>query len=189
MIVIGLTGEKRGGKGTFTELLTELLPHAKIIRLGFGDIIGDICDILGMPRTRDNMQEVPLWLIEGSGNKGIITDAMKRRIEKLDTDIAILDGIRTIPDKAMLETFPRHLLVYVTASLETRYQRAIKAAEKVGDATLTREKFLAQDNAKIEQMIPVIGARADYIIQNEGTLDEYRAKVEAVRKYFIYPAE
>ncbi|MBU6142235.1 hypothetical protein KGO95_03955 [Patescibacteria group bacterium] len=189
MIVIGLTGEKRGGKGTFTELLSQLLPHAKITRLGFGDIVGEICDILGLPRTRDNMQEVPTWLIEGSGNKGIITDAMKRRIEKLDTDIAILDGIRTIPDKTMLETLPHHLLVYVTASFETRYQRAIKAAEKVGDATLTREKFLTQDNAKIEQMIPAIGAKADYIIQNEGSLDDYRAHVEKVQRYFIAPAE
>ncbi len=189
MIVIGLVGEKRGGKGTFTRLLAEILPHAKIIRLGFGDIVGDILDILDMPRTRNNMQKLPVGLMTTFDDPAVITNAMRHRIGVLDADIVILDGIRTFPDREMLGSFPRHLLVYVTASVETRYQRAVQAAEKIGDAKLTFEQFLAQDNAEIERLIPAIGAKADYVIQNESTLNDYRDHVKRVQRYFITPAE
>lgn len=188
MIVIGLTGEKRGGKGMFVKFLQEMLPDKKILRMGFGDIIGDILDIIGKEKSRENMQKVPIGLINEFKEPDIITKAMKKKIERLvkeNFDILILDGIRTWPDLEMLKSFPGSLLVYVTASPETRYERARKSNEKVGDNSLTLEKFKAQDEAEIERLIPEIGKKCDYTISNERTLGEYREDVETFAKMYL----
>ncbi len=192
MIIIGLTGEKRGGKGTLTELLSNSLPDKKIIRMGFGDIVGDLLDILGKERSREEMQKLPIILMNGYREPDVVTMAMKKRIGKIknsEAGIIVLDGIRTWQDLEMLRSFPENLLVYVTASLETRYRRAKASNEKVGDKSLTFEQFKAQDEAEIERLIPEIGVTADFIIQNESTLDEYRRKAEIFIKYKIPAAE
>lgn len=188
MIIIGLTGEKRGGKGSFAEILMNLLPEKKIIRLGFGDIVGDILDILGKEKSRDNMQKLPIALINGFDQADVITQAMRKRIEKIGSenpDIVILDGIRKWADLRMLRSFPINFLVYITASLQTRYERAKKSNEKVGDNSLTLEKFKDQDEAEIERLIPEIGRRSDYTISNERTLSEYREDVEIFATMYL----
>lgn len=190
MIVIGLVGEKRGGKGTFTELLQEALPNAQIECLRFSDIIGDILKILDIPCTRDNMQKLPVGLMRTFNDNSVITKAMERRIRGQVAHIVILDGIRTHPDVQTLKKFPENLLIYVTASQEIRYQRALKATEKVGENKISFEEFKKQDEAEIEKMIPVIGSTADHIVFNEGSLAEYRDEVRIIRRDFnLNPAE
>ncbi len=192
MIVIGLTGEKRGGKGSFVKILRENLPEKKIVRMGFGDIVGDMLDILGKEKSRDNMQKLPIALINGFNQPDIITQAMKVMIGNLqqeNPDIVILDGIRTWEDLRMLRSFPESFLVYITASLETRYERAKAGNEKAGDNSLTLEKFKAQDNAEIEKLIPEIGKCCDYPISNERTLEDYKEDVGIFVSMFIGKAE
>ncbi|MDE2001328.1 MAG: hypothetical protein KGI60_02030 [Patescibacteria group bacterium] len=183
MIIIGLTGEKAGGKGTFVTLLCEAAPDKKIVRMGFGDIIGEICDILGKPRTRENMQKIPIALIKEFGESDIITQAMRKRVAALsqgECDILILDGIRRWEDYEYLRSFPANHLVYVTASRWTRFNRARKRNEKVGEAQLTMEQFIAQDQAEIELLVPEIGKKADFRIDNEQPIDYYRMRVEEI---------
>lgn len=191
MKVIGLVGEKRGGKGTFTELLQKVLPEAQIEYLRFSDIIADILEILDIPRTRDNMQKLPVGLMQIFNNNSVITKAMEHRIHsRMYADIVILDGIRTHSDVQTLKKFENRMLIYVTASQEIRYQRALKATEKVGENKVSFEEFKRQDEAEIEKMIPVIGSTADHIIINEFTLEEYVKEVRTIcRLYNLNPAE
>lgn len=191
MKVIGLVGEKRGGKGTFTELLQKALPEAQIEYLRFSDIVGDILKILDIPCTRENMQKLPIGLMHIFDDGSVITKAMEHRIRaRTYADIVILDGIRTHSDVQTLKKFPGNLLIYVTASQEIRYQRALKATEKIGENKISFEQFKKQDEAEIEKMIPVIGSTADHIIINEFTLEEYMKEVRAIcRLYDLNPAE
>lgn len=190
MKVIGLVGEKRGGKGTFAELLREALPDAQIECLRFSDIIGDILKILDIPCTRENMQKLPVGLMRIFDDDSVITKAMERRIRGQVAHIVILDGIRTRSDVQTLKKFSEHMMIYVTASQEIRYQRALKATGKVGENKISFEEFKRQDEAEIEKMIPVIGSTADHIIINEFTLAEYREEVRAIcRLYNLNPAE
>ncbi len=188
MIVIGLVGEKRGGKGTFTNLLREALPSKNIVRIGFGDIIGDLLDILGKPKTRDNMQKLPVAINSVFGNS-TITEAMRIRIQKLAADIVILDGIRLTSDVELLREFRKNFLIYVTANVEIRYARARMAAEKIGENSISLEEFRRQDNAEIEMLIPQIGLKSDYILANNKALEDYRWHIETINKLFITPLE
>ncbi len=189
MIVIGLVGEKGGGKGTFTDLLKEELSTRHIVLVRFSDIISDILHILGKSKTRENMQKIPIALMKEFNDPAIITKAMKSRIQNIQADLVILDGIRTLADEHLLRNFEKNLLIYVTASAETRHQRARLRAEKLDEALMTFDEFLKQDQAEIELLIPSIGTRADYIIQNEQGLEEYREKVVTVCRHLIAPAE
>lgn len=191
MKVIGLVGEKRGGKGTFGELLQEVLPEAQIEYLRFSDIIGDILEILNIPCTRDNMQKLPVGLMQIFNDSAVITKAMEYRIRgRTYADIVILDGIRTHSDVQTLKKFGNHMLIYVTASQEIRYQRALKATGKVGENKISFEEFKKQDEAEIEKMIPAIGSTANHVIINEFTLEEYRKEVRAIcRLYNLNPTE
>lgn len=189
MIVIGLVGEKRGGKETFYKLLKEKLPLKRIVQVRFSDIIGDILDILGMPKTRENMQKLPTGINKAFDDNATITKAMKNRVQNIQTDIIVLDGIRLSADKDLLREFRNNILIYVTASPEIRYQRALAIAGKVGENSISFEEFLKQDNAEIERQIPKIGLTADYILLNEETLEDYRWHIDAIYKLFIKPAE
>ena len=190
MKVIGLVGEKRGGKGTFAELLREALPDAQIECLRFSDIIGDILKILDIPCTRENMQKLPVGLMEIFSDNSVITKAMERRIRGQVAHIVILDGIRTHSDVQTLKKFPESMLIYVTASQEIRYQRALKATEKVGENKISFDQFKKQDEAEIEKMIPSIGSTADHIVFNEGSLTEYQNEVLAICRLFnLNPTE
>jgi uridine kinase len=189
MRVIGLVGEKGGGKGTFTDLLKQELATKKVDLHRFGDIISDILQILGKPKTRENMQKLPVALISAFGDPAVITRAMWPRIQKVQADIVVLDGIRTLADEQLLRSFEKNLLIYITASAETRFERARRRAEKLDEALMTFEEFLEQDQAEIERLIPSIGTRADYIIQNEQGLEEYRKKVKIVCTRLITSAE
>jgi len=189
MIVIGLVGEKRGGKGTFADLLKKVLPNAEIECLRFSDIIGDILDILDLPRTRDNMQKLPVGLMRIFNDDSVITKAMERRIRCQLADIVILDGIRTYPDVKILRKLPKNILVYVTADQKIRHERALTATGKVGENKISFEEFKKQDEAEIEKLIPVIGSTADYIIINERGLEEYRDEVDAICRLYLNPTE
>lgn len=185
MLVIGLVGEKRGGKGTFFELLKEKLPQKTIVQVRFSDIIGDILDILGKEKTRENMQKLPIGINKAFNDNATITKAMKNRVQNIQADIIILDGIRLPADKDLLREFRNNVLIYVTASPEIRYRRALAAAGKVGENSVSFEEFLRQDNAEIERQIPKIGLAADYIIVNEKTLDEYRWHINVIDTLII----
>ncbi len=188
MIVIGLVGEKRAGKETFLNLFREELPGANILQVRFSDIIGDILDILGMPKTRENMQKLPIALIKEFGDQEIITKAMKLRIMRLSADIIILDGIRLPSDAKLLKTFEKNFLIYITASPEIRYERAKKNSDKADEKNMTFDQFLEKDNAEIERQIPIIGESADYVIQNDYTLGCYRRKVKLFTLGYISTA-
>ena len=180
-IVIGLVGEKGGGKETFTNSLHGLITkEATLLRLRFGDIISDLLIILDIPRTRENMQKIPLALIECFG-KDTITIAMKRRIKKSEATIVVLDGIRTFSDAEMLRSFPHSKLVYISASQKIRYERMKKRKEKVGEGAAPFSKFLEEERAEIEMEIPKIGAKDEFKIENNKSRKELE---NTVRDFF-----
>ena len=71
------------------------------------------------------------------------------------------------------------VLLFVTASPEVRYERAVKRGEK-GEAEITYEQFLENEKAETEKYIEKIKESADYIIDNSGTLDELHDKVDGI---------
>lgn len=182
--VIGLVGAKGSGKGTFPTLLSEILPDKKIIVTRFSDILKETLAIWTIPSTRKNLQDLAVFMEEGFGD-GTLANATKSRIEKIEADIVIIDGIRWWPDVKLLRSFERNYLVYITASPDTRFKRTSFRKEKIGKTEATYEQFINEEQAKNELNIPEIGKKADFLIDNEGDLEDYKNQVEKFIEKFL----
>ncbi len=176
-VIIGLVGEKGCGKGTFKDLLAEMVPDKKIAHVRFSDVLAETLKLWGIPASRESLQKLSPAMVQAYG-EGVLTRAVRKRVEDLDADIVILDGVRWLSDEEMLRQLPDNLLVYITADAKTRYERTKSRKEKTGEENTTLEQFMKEEQAETEKSIPLIGARADYKIINSGSLEELRTEIE-----------
>ncbi len=176
ILIIGLVGEKGSGKETFGNILKGLIPQKDIARIHFSDILVETLDLWNVPKTRRNLQILAQHMEEFG--KGILSKSIKKRVENFKAEIVIIDGVRWESDLNMLKSFPKNLLVYITADLKIRYQRTKNRREKAFEETASYEQFVSEEKAKNEILIPKIGKGADYKIVNNGSLEEFKTQVE-----------
>lgn len=175
-LIIGLVGEKGSGKETFGNFLKELLPGKLIDRIHFSDLLVETLDLWDVPKTRNNLQILAQHMEKFGA--GTFSNAIKKRVENSKAEIVIVDGIRWKSDLEMLKSFPKNLLIYITANINLRYQRTKARKEKAFEEATTFRKFLKEEKAKNETLIPKIGKNADYKIVNNGSLDEFKVLVK-----------
>jgi dephospho-CoA kinase len=172
--VLGLVGRIGSGKTAVSEYLQDKY-GAKEHR--FSQILMDILDRLNLPHERANLQKLGKSLRAELG-EDVIVNAFKHDLEKDQSEMLIVDGIRYENEVEMLKE-KNGILIFVTTSPEVRYERAVKRGEK-GEATITFEQFLENEKAETEKHIEKIKDSADYIIDNSGTLDELYKKVDEI---------
>lgn len=137
--------------------------------------------------NRANLQKMAQIMVrETAFGPNALANAVRHRLMTSSADIVQADGVRWLADEELLRNIPNSLILYTTASLETRYQRELDRRREGGE-TLTREQFLAQNQAKNEIHIPEIGSRADWKIVNEGTLEELEEKVREFWEIKVRP--
>lgn len=177
-IFIGLVGEKRGGKETFTKLFREILPDKNIASVRFSDVLYETLNLWSIPATRENLQKLAVIMKTNNGfGEGALTKAIYERILRLDADIVIVDGVRWRTDVELIRKFPKNLLVYITADAKLRYKRQLKSSEKANEEHATFAQFMKEEQAENEILIPEIGKSADYKIENNSTLKDLKLKV------------
>ena len=173
-LVIGLVGRVGSGKTAVSKYLQDKY-GGKEHR--FSQILMDILDGLKLPHERVHLQNLGNILRVRLG-EDVIVNAFKQDLEKESSDVLIVDGIRYENEVKMLKE-KDGILLFVTASPEVRYERAVKRGEK-GEATITFEQFLENERAETEKPIEKIKDSADYIIDNSGTLEELYEKVDGI---------
>lgn len=164
--VIGLIGEKGGGKGTVSDYL---IKNYGAVHYGTSKILRRTLEDLHLPVTRDNLVKLALVLKEGYG-PSVIIDSLITDMEENSSDIIIADGIRMHGD---VEPFRKKYgknfyLVYVTADIRIRYERTRARKEKDGEDKTTFEEFLAEEAKLTEISIHEIGKQADFTLNNNG---------------------
>ncbi|MEN9649828.1 MAG: hypothetical protein RL094_795 [Candidatus Parcubacteria bacterium] len=185
-LIIGLVGQKGSGKGTFIDLLRDIAPDKKIVRVGSVDVLKETLALWDIPQNRRNLQDLAIIMDQRYGI-GSLSHAVQLRIEQIDADIVVFDGIRWDTDVAVLRSFNQNFLVYVTADVKTRYTRTKTRHEKVGEDTTTYEQFVEEEKVATELKIADIGAVANVKIDNGGSLDEYKTQVTEVYKELLEP--
>jgi dephospho-CoA kinase len=182
-LIIGLTGEKGGGKQTFADYLKKISPK-KVVHLRTSDILAETLLLWSIPTTRINLQHLAIIMDQEYG-QGTLTKAIEQRIKTTDAEIIILDAIRWVSDLKLLRSFPRNLLVYITADLETRFLRLREKSEKVKESGLSFKQFLNEEHQKTEIDIPRIAKKADVKIINDGSYSSLKNQVEQFYKELV----
>lgn len=176
--VIGVIGEQAGGKGSVAKIIIKNFGGT---RLRTSDILRRTLDDIYIEFSRTNLIKLALILKKGFGNS-VLMESMLKEVEKTDSDLIIVDGIRMPGDT---EPFRREYgkdfkLIYVTAKPQIRYERSKLRGEKAGESKASYEEFLSKDKSETEKYIPKVGKEADFKIVNNGSEDELEKNLIAI---------
>ena len=173
-LVIGAIGYIGAGKDTVLDVIANEFNFRKI---SIGDIARGIAQKRGWSRSRENLHQISVEFFEKFGKDYFIRKIIEA-IEENGMKRVVVSGIRTFTDiKTLKEYFGNQfILLFVDASQETRFRRL--AARNEDRDSKRFEDFLKQEkeedlNFGISEAI----LHADYVIKNEGDIDELRKNV------------
>jgi len=179
MKTIALVGENGCGKGLFIEILKKLLPGKRIVSVRFSGVLSDILSILGIENTRDNIDTLVTALRGAFHDEGLLIAVMRKRLEGMDADIVILDGLRKEKEVSLVRE-RRGLLVYIAVDEKIRFERLSKRTEKSDEAGMSWEQFKEQSMAAPEVQILHIGeVMSDMTVGNNGTVQEFEEAIKS----------
>jgi len=179
-IVIGLVGETGSGKDTVAhylkrrydvDLLRFSMPLKKTLNLFFDKSSKeDQAWLYGM--FKDRFGEDVL-------HKGVL------RYVQQHNGIMCVNGMRMMMDLEFMRSFENSYIIYVTADQKLRWERATSRGEKTDDDQSFEDFQKFESEAETEKAIPVIGESADFVITNDGSMDDLLWQVDDAMKQIL----
>ena len=173
-IILGVSGEIASGKDTVGDYLAEMHGVAK---LRFSQPLRDILDRLGLDQNREHMAKLSLYLRKAFG-EDILSRVILKEAEGSESMFVVVDGIRRLPDMVQMETDEHFYFCYVDVSPEKRFERLTKRRQNTDDASKTEVQFEKDSQLETEIGIRNLKDRAEFVIDNNGTLEELKAQVD-----------
>ncbi len=177
-MIVGLTGNIGGGKGTVAGFLKE----KGFSFFSLSDELREVLREKGVEITRENLRKKGNRVRKEEGGD-ILAKRVKKKIEKQQCVKAIIDSIRNPAEIELLKSLPGFFLISVTASPEKRFER-IKKRNRESDS-VTWEEFIETDKKHSEedekgQQEKKCMAMADYTLLNNGTKEDLRENLEKI---------
>jgi len=184
-MIIGVVGKIAAGKTTIAKFFEE----RGFCRVSCSDPLIDllthnISEYSWLPEipeksepTRDKLIEYGRYLKETYGEDILIRLALDK---KRNCENVVIDGVRS---RGEIEAIKKRggFIIYVEARPEIRYERLKKRNAGKDKVIKSFEDFLKADEAEEELYhTSKLKDLADFLIVNEGTLEELKAKVEDI---------
>ena len=182
--IIGIVGENGGGKDSLAIAIRSCRPDLTIDVFKSSDILRDTLRMWGIEPTREHLQALPVAM-ENTYSKGVLSKAVGGLMHASTAQVVIYNGVRWMSDVEMIKSFDHHLLVYVTADPELRFERLRARNEKPGEEGMSYEQFLQEELAPTEKEIPKIGMTADFSMENNGTKEAFSGQVRSFCDQFL----
>ncbi len=174
-MILGLVGEKLSGKDTIAAYLAQRY-GAEHFR--FSHILDDILRMLNLSVSRRNEIDLGLSLRKIFGPH-VLVEALRKRMESSASDFKVVNGIR-MDEFDVVKAWAGAKIIYITAPSEIRFERYKQRHEKADDAVMDFAHFSAQDQEPTEIGIPALGAKADFKIDNIGSLENLYKKADDI---------
>lgn len=178
-IIIGLVGEAAAGKGTVAAFLNEKFGASTHT---FSKAMKDCVARLYIPLSRENLTKFSTLTREAYG-QDLYARVVAKDCETDAHEMIVVDGIRLEADMVALKGFPGFHLIYVTAPVEIRWQRARNRGEKAGESEMSLEDFKKEELLPTELAIKGIGASAEFTVPNSGDFAELYTSMESILAY------
>jgi len=173
-MVIGVAGMPGAGKAEISRIAKEK-GYAIVV---MGDEIREETKRRGLEPTPENIGKIMLKLREEEGPT-VVAKKCIPKIANASTGIVLVDGIRSLHEVYEFEkNFPQFVLVAVHSSPETRFGRLFR--RRRSDAPKGWRVFIERDLRELSVGQGNVIAMADYMIVNEGTFEEFKAKIPEV---------
>lgn len=131
-----------------------------------------------LPYTRENLDMLSRSLRENFG-QDIMWRGVREFIESHPDKLIVLEGIRRASTMQEFSELIDNIL-WIDASLDTRYIRVSSRWEKDGELWISREKFESQESLESEKSLSEFRDLADMIIDNDWTEEELYKTIETV---------
>lgn len=185
MIIIGITGTIGAGKGSLVEYLVKKYSFSHYSVRTF---LEEEIKRRGLPSNRDSMVLVSNEL-RATHHPGYIIEELYKKALILGKN-SVIESIRTVGEIDVLKASGKpFFLVAVSAEPETRYERIVKRNQSTDHISF--EKFKEdearemQSNDPNKQNLSACIQKADFLITNDGVIEELWAKVDEVMKKFV----
>lgn len=180
-LILGLVGLPGCGKGTIAAYLQKAY-GAEIFK--FSTYLSRVLDVMALEHSRDNMIKISEALRNAFG-RGALSYAVARDTLASTSNLVVVDGIRRYTDiLERLEQSPQFRLAAVIADPKIRYTRLTSRTEKTDEHGMTWEEFLAQEQRPTEVTIPETMTQAKIQIENNGTTEELKTRLDALMTEF-----
>lgn len=185
MIIIGITGTLGAGKGTIVDFLTKKKGFDHYSVRAF--LIEKI-EKRNMPVNRDSMMVVANEL-RAKHSPSYIVEQLFERAAKSGKN-CIIESIRTPGEAETLKTKGIFYLFAIDAPAIIRYERIHKRNSETDNVSL--ETFLENEKREMQssdpnkQNLSKCIEMADYIFENDETVEELEEKVDAVIDYIVH---
>lgn len=178
-VVFGVAGMPGAGKSILRST-AETMGFPVVI---MGDEIRDETKRRGLEPTPENIGKIMLTLRKEEGP----TTVAKRctpKIENAQSDVVFVDGVRSLDEvNEFKKRFPHFSLVAVHSSPEIRFQRLSK--RKRSDDPKGWDVFYQRDLRELSVGQGEVIALADYMIVNEGSYDDFKARTSEVLRAMV----
>ena len=177
-IILGFVGDLAAGKGTICKYLEEnyATPNYR-----FSTMLRDMLNRIYVDKSRENLQQLSTFLRAQFG-QDVMSRVIAEDVARDTREIIAVEGVRRPTDITFLEKNPGWHLIYITADQNMRFERLVKRNENPGDDQKTFAQFLKDETSEADGMIKELGGKAEFIIENNGTLEEFYEAMEAVLK-------
>jgi dephospho-CoA kinase len=173
-MIIGLTGTFAAGKDEAARYLEE---EKGFEHYSTADILREKVREEGLDTNRETLRVFVNSLRKEKGDDYLAREAVKR----IRGDKAAISAIRSIGEVDYLKSLKDFKLIFVDAPIELRYDR-IKDRKRAGEEQLTfemfQEKEMLEMSGQSSQRLDYSKEKADLIIENAGTLEEFHQKID-----------
>jgi dephospho-CoA kinase len=173
-MIVGVAGMPGAGKAVVSRVAKEK-DWALVV---MGDVIREETRNRGLEPTPENIGKIMLKLREEEG-AAVVAARCLPKIAEANSDTVLIDGIRSLAEMYEFEkNFPQFILIAVHSSPETRFERLFR--RKRSDDSAGWGGFVDRDLRELSVGQGSVVALADFMIVNEGTLEEYKVRIREV---------
>jgi len=165
-LIVCVAGMPGSGKSVFSRTAAEMGFPVLVM----GDVVREEAARLGLEPTPENLSRVARMLRERYG-PDVVAVRTAEKMRGLE-GLVVVDGVRSLDEVRVFRRMGRVVIVAVHASPRTRFRR-ILARRRPGDPS-TWEEFVARDMMELGFGLGSVIALADYMLVNEGGLEEFR---------------
>jgi dephospho-CoA kinase len=177
--LILITGMPGSGKSTLASHFVD----SGFMSTSMGDVIRDLAAEKGFEPTPSILGSLAKD-IRSNGGDAAVAQRCVQKIRSMEVEKVLVDGIRSIAEVLEFKEQFNATLIAVYASADTRYQRL--KARKRSDDPFDRESFTARDMRELGFSMGHAIALSDYMIVNEGSLEEFRDQYILLSKWLGY---